>query len=144
MLLYTQGDCCESHADGWTATYNATFNRQALLSAQSAYSATATAPLLNVPNTSVAPTTTTETSSTVESTLVSSTATGNSSATTATGGSTATPGAAGPANNAAAGEQSNTLAAGNTGAAKIGKEVSSSLMIGGALGAAVFGMLALF
>ncbi|KAK9898158.1 hypothetical protein P389DRAFT_166473 [Cystobasidium minutum MCA 4210] len=53
------GTCCET---GWTARYNATFDREALLSDQSAYEATATVPRLDVPNTSVAPPTSTSSS----------------------------------------------------------------------------------
>lgn len=54
-----QGTCCE---DGWTASYNATFDAQALASDQRQYNRTATEPRLDMPNTSVLPTTTSTTS----------------------------------------------------------------------------------
>jgi hypothetical protein len=48
--MFWKGTCCES---GWTASYNATFDRMALTSDISAYSATATEARLSAPITSV-------------------------------------------------------------------------------------------
>lgn len=82
------GTCCES---GWTASYNATFDRLALASDISAYSATATEPRRSVPITSVSH----HTTSTLTMTLQPSTTTASVEATSTVGS------AVNPQNNAA-------------------------------------------